>query len=163
VVSTPALYGDKAIVGNRCYDLLGLDVATGEIDWKRYVWMSWVESNPVVRDGVAYVGSSDAAAVMAVDAATGRRRWMADVYGWSWGQPAVTRDRVYAGTSSQVDYLADHAGGVVALDRATGAMAWRYPAPKPAAGPYGFPGSPALGDGLVFVGGLDGRLLAFRE
>jgi len=163
VVSTPAVHGDLAIVGNRCYDLLGLDVATGEVEWKRYVWMSWIESNPVVRDGVAYVGSSDAAVVLAVDAATGRRRWMTDVYGWSWGQPVVTKDRVYAGTSSQVGYLADHAGGVVALDRATGAMVWRYPAPPPESGPYGFPGSPALGAGLVFVGGLDGRVRAFRE
>jgi len=163
VVSTPAVSGDLAIVGNRCYDLLGIDAATGTIAWKRYIWMSWVESNPVVRDGVAYVGSSDAAAVFAVDARTGRRLWMSDVYGWSWGQPAVTKQRVYAGTSSQVGYLASHSGGVVALDRATGAIRWRYPAPAPESGPYGFPGSPALGGGMVFVGGLDGRVLAFRE
>jgi outer membrane protein assembly factor BamB len=97
-----------------------------------------------------------------VEAATGRRLWSADVYGWSWGQPAVTETRVYAGTSSQVGYLADHAGGVVALDRVTGATVWRYPAAAPEAGPYGFPGSPATGEGLVFVGGLDGRLVALR-
>jgi len=163
VVSTPGIDGDRVVVGNRAYDLLGLDARTGEVAWKRYIWMSWVESNPTLRGGVAYIGSSDAAAVFAVEVATGKRRWSADVHGWAWGQPAVTETRVYAGTSSQVGYLAQHEGGVVALDRATGAMVWRYPAPAPESGPYGFPGSPAPGTGLVFVGGLDGRLVALRE
>jgi outer membrane protein assembly factor BamB len=163
VVSTPAIDHGLVIVGNRAYDLLGLNAYTGEIVWKRYVWMSWIESNPTVRDRVAYVGSSDAAIVFAVDAATGAKRWTADVQGWSWGQPAVTPRRVYAGTSSQVGYPAGHAGGVVALDRGSGAVVWRYPATAPKSGPYGFPGSPALGAGLVFIGGLDGKLIALRE
>ena len=72
VVSTPAVAGDRVVVGNRGYDLLGLDARTGEPAWTRYIWFSWVESSAVVRDGVAYVGSSDAAAVYAFDARTGR-------------------------------------------------------------------------------------------
>ena len=51
---------------------------------------------------------------------------------------------------------------VYALDRGTGRLAWHYPAEVPAAGAYGFPGSPALGAGLVFVTGLDGRVFAFN-
>ena len=114
-----------------------------------------------MRDGVAYVGSSDAALVSAVDAKTGRARWQADVYGWAWGQPAVTDSRVYIGTSSQAGYLAQHRGGMMALDRATGTVAWRYESPAAASGAYGFPGSPAIGEGFVFVSGLDGKLYAF--
>ncbi len=30
VVSTPAVVGDRVVVGNRSYDLLGLDARTGE-------------------------------------------------------------------------------------------------------------------------------------
>jgi outer membrane protein assembly factor BamB len=61
-----------------------------------------------------------------------------------------------------------HKGGAVALDRATGRMVWRYEARAPLAGgkgpgTYGFPGSPAAGDGLVFFTGLDGRAYAFAE
>ena len=92
VVSTPALVGDRLVIGNRSYDLLGLDQRTGELLWTRYIWFSWVESSAAVRDGVVYVGSSDAAAVYAFDARTGERRWKTDVYGWAWGQPAVTDD-----------------------------------------------------------------------
>lgn len=162
VVSTPAVAGDLVIVGNRCYDILGLRAATGEVAWKRYLWFSWVESSAVVRDGVAYVGSSDAALVGAFEAASGRPRWQADVYGWAWGQPAVTDASVYVGTSSQAGYPAGHRAGVVALDRASGKTRWRYDAPPADKGAFGFPGSPAVGDGLVFVSSLDGRVYAFE-
>ena len=162
VVSTPAVAGDLVVVGNRCYDLLGLRADTGEVAWKRYVWFSWVESSATVRDGVAYVGSSDAALVGAFDARSGQSRWQADVYGWAWGQPAVTEARVYLGTSSQAGYPSGHRAGVMALDRASGRVAWRYESPAAAKGAFGFPGSPAIGEGLVFVSGLDGRLYAFK-
>jgi outer membrane protein assembly factor BamB len=161
VVSTPAVAGDLVVVGNRCYDLLGLRADTGEVAWKRYVWFSWVESSAAVRDGVAYVGSSDAAIVGAFDARTGKPRWQADVFGWAWGQPALTEAHVYLGTSSQAGYPSGHRAGVMALDRASGQVAWRYESPAAAKGAFGFPGSPAIGEGLVFVSGLDGRLYAF--
>jgi outer membrane protein assembly factor BamB len=163
VVSTPAVADDRVVVGNRCYDLLALDAATGEVDWKRYIWSSWVESSATIRDGVAYVGSSDAASVFAFDVRTGRRLWGADVQGWAWGRPAVTDARVYACTASQVGYLASHRAGVMALDRASGRPVWRYAMEPSKAGAFGFPGSAAVGIGLVYVTGLDGRVYAFPE
>jgi outer membrane protein assembly factor BamB len=137
VVSTPAVAGELLVVGNRAYDVLGLRARTGEVAWKRYVWFSWVESSATVRDGVAYVGSSDAAAVLAIDTASGRRLWAADVLGWAWGQPAVSESRVYAGTSSQAGCLAGHRAGVMALDRGDGRAVWRYEAPGAASGAFG--------------------------
>ena len=169
VVSTPAVHGGRLIVGNRSYDLLGLDAATGEVAWSRYVWFSWVESSATIVGSATYVGSSDAAAVLAFDAARGRPLWKADVYGWAWGQPAVAGDRVYAGTSCTPGYMGGlHKGGAVALERATGRMLWRFEATPPSAeakppATYGFPGSPATGDGLVFFAGLDGRVYAFVQ
>jgi outer membrane protein assembly factor BamB len=59
VVSTPALAAGRAIVGSRSYDFFGFDAATGAVAWQRYLWFSWIESSAIVRDGVAYVGSSD--------------------------------------------------------------------------------------------------------
>ncbi len=164
VVSTPAVDDGRLIIGNRAYDLLGLDVRDGSVAWKRYVWFSWVESSATVREGVAYVGSSDAAIVLALDAKTGRPIWKTDVRGWAWGQPAVTGTRVYVGTSSQPGYLGGtHVGGAVALDRKTGHPVWRVALAPGNAGPYGFPGSPAVGGGLVFFAGLDGKIYAFAE
>ncbi len=164
VVSTPAVDGDRLVIGNRTYDLLGLDTRSGDVLWKRYIWLSWVESSAAIRDGVAYVGSSDAAAVFAFDARTGRPVWASDAYGWAWGQPLVTADRVYAGTSSMQGYMGGvHRGGAMAFDRKTGRPAWRFTADSGPSGTYGFPGSAATGEGLVFFTDLSGRAYAFRE
>jgi outer membrane protein assembly factor BamB len=163
VVSTPAIAGDRVVVGSRSYDLFGLDAATGEVAWKHYLWFSWVESSPTLRDGVVYVGSSDAALVAAHEAASGRQLWATDVFGWAWGQPAVTATRVYLGTCGMGDYLAPHRGGVVAMDRATGRPLWRYAPERTDAKTYGFPGSPDVGEGHVYFTDLAGRVYAFAE
>ena len=160
VVSTPAVAGPLVLVGSRSYDFLALDALTGETAWSRYLWFSWVESSATVRDRVAYVGSSDAAAVYAFDAASGRPVWKADVRGWAWGQPALDDSRLYIGTVSNKGYLVDHRGGLVALNRDSGRVLWHFDA-TPVEGSYGFPGSPAVGDGKVFASGLDGKVHAF--
>jgi outer membrane protein assembly factor BamB len=163
VASTPAVSGDRVVLGNRCYDLLGLDFDTGHVAWRRYIWFSWVESSVHLFDGIAYLGSSDAAVVSAIDPHTGRELWKTDVFGWTWGEPAVTEARVYAGASSYVGYAADHRGGFFALDRRDGRVVWHYACAAPESGSYGFPGSPVLGAGLVFATTLDGRVLAFER
>jgi len=163
VVSTPALFEDRLVVGNRAYDLLGLDARSGEVGWKRYIWFSWVESSATVRDGVAYLGSSDATSAFAFEARSGRPLWRTDVLGWAWGQPAVTAARVYVATSSLAGARSGHQPGLVALDRASGKVAWRYAAQPATSGPFGFPGSPASGLDLVFATGLDGKAYAFRQ
>jgi outer membrane protein assembly factor BamB len=163
VVSTPAPAGDRLVVGNRTYDLLGLNARTGAVAWKRYIWGSWVESSASVLGDVAYVGSSDADAVFAIDARSGRRLWATDVHGWTWGQPAVTDRTVYAGVSGLVGYPVPQVAGVVAMDRATGAVRWHLETAAPAAGAFGIPGSVAVGGGRVYAGGLDGRVVALPQ
>jgi len=164
VVSTAALHDGRVIVGSRSYDLLALDGRTGVPAWARYIWFSWIESPAAVVDGTVYVGSSDAAKLFSLDAGTGRSKWELDVLGWAWSQPAVSGSRVFAGTAGIGQYLVKHQGGVLAVDRATGTLLWRFPVAGPSNGStYGFAASPALGEGLVFIGGLDGRVYAFRQ
>src|SRR4029077_15152801 len=98
VTSTPAIDRDLLLIGSRAYDFEAIKSSNGETAWARYIWFSWVESSATVRDGVAYVGSSDAAALFAFDARNGRTRWRTDVYGWAWGRPSVTDRRVFVGT-----------------------------------------------------------------
>ena len=91
--------GDRVLVGSRSYDLIALDAATGKELWKHYYWFSWIESPPVVRDGVIYTGSSDATNVYAINLADGSLRWKTAVPGWSWQRTAVNEDLVIAGTA----------------------------------------------------------------
>jgi hypothetical protein len=44
-----------------------------------------------------------------------------------------------------------------------GRSVWRYQSEAPADGTYGFPASPALIGDLVVIGGVDGKVYAFRQ
>jgi len=168
VTTSPAVHDGLVIVGSRSYDLLALDGKTGKRAWTRYYWFSWVESPATILDGSVYVGSSDAAKLFAFEGGTGRRIWEVDAGGSTWGQPAVTSERVFAGAVGTLHYLVPHRASVLAVNRQTGRPIWRYPVPPPESTSgkvscYGFAGSPALGEGLVYFPGLDGRVYAFAQ
>jgi outer membrane protein assembly factor BamB len=164
VVSTPALDRGRVVIGSRSYDLLGLDAATGVPAWKKYLWFSWIESSAVVRDGTAYVGSSDAGKIFAVDVRAGKPAWETDVYGWPWATPAVTATHVYAATNGDPRNPAPYRAGVLALDRRSGRITWWHPLPATTEpGVDGIPGPVAAANGHVYVGTLDGRVLGFKE
>jgi outer membrane protein assembly factor BamB len=114
-----------------------------------------------VRDGIAYVGSSDAALVMAIEIATGHSLWDTDVLGASWGTPAVSDRLVFVGTRGQTGAFT-HAPGALALDRVSGRPVWRFPVTAPASAPFsGFAGSPTIGADRVFFAAVDGQVYAF--
>jgi outer membrane protein assembly factor BamB len=164
VVSSPALIDGSVVIGSRSYDLLALDAADGGLRWKYYCWFSWIESSATVRDAMVYIGSSDAAKLFAIDATDGRAIWQFDTGGWSWAQPAVTDAAVYIGSVGVTGYMFEHVGGFVAVNRADGKALWQYPVqPQGDSTIWGFGSSPAAGDELVFVGGLDGKLYAFAQ
>jgi len=88
--SDVVIAGDRALIGSRSYDLSAIDLSSGEMRWQRYVWFSWIESAPNVRDGIACVGTSDALKLFAFDIRDGRMQWG---FGAS---PVATEQAVYA-------------------------------------------------------------------
>jgi len=100
--------------------------------------------------------------VSCLAAATGSPRWTTDVLGWTWGTPAVTADTVFAGAAGARNYPIAQEGGMVALDRRTGAPRWRMKLPA-ADGRFvaGVAGSPVVAGGLVLFADQAGRLYAF--
>lgn len=161
VDAAPVVHGDRVLVGNRGAGLLSLDAATGETKWRLFFWGSWVESAPVVVDGTIYIGSSDLRRVSAIDPADGRVIWRSDVYGWSWGTPLVTADRIYVGAAGGTPYFVKHRASFTVLDRKTGAILTRYPLADTGGHQWGIAGSPALAGGNVVVATIAGSLLAF--
>lgn len=164
VVTTPVVAGDTLVVGSRDYVLYGFNLGDGSVAWRFSYWFSWIESTPALRDGLLYVGASDFSRVSAIDPQTGRARWSTPVHGMNWGTPLVTAARVFTGTVNQnLDgTLIEHTGGLVALDRATGAVRWALTLPKAPEGKFaGFAGSLALAGDTVIAAGFDGELVAF--
>ncbi len=158
---------DRVFVGSRTYELIALDAANGKELWKHYYWFSWIESPPVVRDGVVYTGSSDGVGVFAIDASNGKRLWKADVPGWAWPRTAVGERLIVAATVGLGAYPGARAGSLVGIDRASGAIRWLYLDPPSAAtlekkAEWGFAAAPALGDDVVYAADLQGRVHAIE-
>jgi outer membrane protein assembly factor BamB len=110
-------------------------------------------SSAACSNEVVYFGSSDQK-IYAVDANTGTQKWTFTTGFAQWSTPAVANGKVYTGSDD---------GNVYCLDAATGTQVW-----KTAAGGVtnswigiGFSSirsSPAVLDGKVYVGALDGNL-----
>lgn len=164
LVSAPVVAGRHIVVGARDYFLYGFDASATKVTWKNSFWFSWVESTPRFFDGLLYVGGSDFRRVSAIEPETGRVRWATDVGGLSWGTPVVNEEVVYAATAGQTieGTVIQHRGGIVALDRATGTVRWRYARAAQAGNDFaGFAGSLLLAGDKVVGASVDGALIAF--
>lgn len=163
VVTVPLVIGDKVIAGSRDYLLYGFNLADGSVAWRFSYWFSWIESTPVRRDGLIYIGASDYSRVTALDPATGKEKWSTKVHGMNWGSPLVTDDAVFTGTVAQhlAGTVIAHRGGIAALDRRTGEFRWWLASPEGAEGTFtGYPGTLALAGDKIVAAGFDGNLIA---
>ena len=166
LVSAPVVVGDRLVIGSRDYFLHGLDAATGTARWRNTYWFSWVESTPRVADGILYIGGSDFRRVSALDPRDGRQLWSTDVLGLSWGSPVLNSDSVFAGTAGQdlPGTVISHQGGILALDRHTGAIRWRHETAAPGGAPFnGIAGSLALTHDLIIGADVHGTLVALPQ
>lgn len=170
ITTAPTVHDNRIIVGNRGSVLRSLNPIDGTSQWRQLFWGSWVESvavSPAPSDGRLYIGSSDLRRVTCFDPADGRVIWRTDVYGCPWGTPAITQKRLYTGAVGSAGYMIRHEPGLLALDRGTGAIVWRWvPPANDSALQTGFAAGPAIDhsnpDGSTLViGGIEGSLYAF--
>jgi outer membrane protein assembly factor BamB len=115
--SSPAVVGGTVYVGCRDAHVYAIDAATGRRKWDYPTSKSWVIGTPAVRDGVVYVGTSDSARFMAIDAKTGRLRFNFDAKAYVFSSAAVAGDLAYFGS---------HNGRLYAVNAKTGEPAWDF-------------------------------------
>lgn len=157
-----ALAGSTVVAGD--WDVVGFDRATGT---RRWIYEAPAGDGPGLflgphRDGVVYTGSPGGRAY-ALDAATGRLRWMTTIVEGgmtSVFRPVIDGGRVFVGYST---YVNPNVGGVALLEADTGRLRWRtaFPQPRERWQHTNLAGGPVLVDDLVFGSAGDGNIYAF--
>ena len=112
-----------------------------------------VEATPLIVDGIMFITASWSI-VHAIDARTGKRLWVYD--------PKVDREKGYKGCCDVVNrgvavykgkvYVGVYDGRLVALDAATGSVAWEKDTLIDRSRPYTITGAPRVVKGNVIIG-----------
>lgn len=115
--SSAAVVDGVVYVGCRDAHVYAIDAATGRKKWDYPTSKSWVNSTPAVRNGVVYAGTSDTARLMALDARTGRLRWLFDAKAYIFSSAAL---------AGELAFIGSHNGKLYAVNTTTGALAWEF-------------------------------------
>jgi outer membrane protein assembly factor BamB len=186
VEASPAVAQGLVYVGSNGGTLYALDAKTGAVRWSKPASFSYLCA-PIVTDGVVYLAEWSTHLLRAFDALTGADLWSADIGGTANSVVVVDKAVAYVNSRAKTlqaintatgatlwtvatDAVSDGAPAVLgrtvyladsrtlyAFDTRTGARLWAASTP----GVY-FQNSPAVVNGLVYVGSTDGRVHAFN-
>ncbi len=147
VESSPAVAYGKVYVGCGDGNVYAFDAATGNVIWSYKTDATILKSSPAVVEGVVYICSIEY--LYALNATNGMKLW-SQTGDWRIlsSSPMVTNNIVYLS-----------ADGVYAFDSKTGELLWhqisdRYPNSSES--------TPALADGVIYVGTTEGNVLALN-
>jgi outer membrane protein assembly factor BamB len=136
-------------VDNDYGGMVAPDATSGDVRWEAPLDADHPSSErPVVVDGVVVVLSSDEQ-LIALDMATGAVRW--DGTGSALRETAQVGPFASADPADRFVYAAGESGHVIAVEAATGARHWTYPAPVDDVWLKAF----AVSDGTAFAGTTD--------
>ena len=153
IQSTAAIAEGNVFLGSRDDGFYALDFATGEQKWRSSHHTSWVVGSPAVRDGRAYVGSSDGHFIHSVEVASGRELWRTPVGSNVLSSPVLTGDLLVVGIAN----TNAGRGELLALDASSGVVRWRLP--------FGDAvwSSPVVAGNEIYIGCDDGGVVAIEE
>ncbi len=144
---TSIVIGDGAIyITDDNGMLYSLNAANGNSNWSYPAGGSRI-SIPVTAGGMVYV-TDDTGTLHAITAAGGKRVWTHQTISSGEIGPAVSGGKLYASTGQALQ----------ALDAKTGNAEWSYTPPNIGS----FVSTPAVANGLVFVGSTNDNLYAIR-
>lgn len=187
IQSSPAVADGMVFFGARDSHLYALNAKTGAKAWDFSTKGSWVIASPAVRKGHVFVGTSDTGLMFDLDSKTGKLIATVDLKGWPlFSSPAISGDMLYVGSMKGVLHAIDLKTHTPVWQFATKASEQAAPVSKPdgsadweklfdsnfyddGVGGYlkllnlgAFLGSPAVADGVVYLGASDGNLYALK-
>jgi outer membrane protein assembly factor BamB len=146
IQSAPSIDGDVVIFGSRDGTIYGVDAATGRERWRDASYApSWISGSPAIRGDTAFVTTSDARVIAALDARTGQELWRTPVGARIFPAVTLIGGSALAGTDG---------GQLVSLDASTGRVQWRLEAGDPVQG------TAAIRNGVLYFGSDGGRVFA---
>jgi len=150
--------GDLLYFGARNPELRALDKNTGDVRW-RYVEETggWISGDPVVENGILYIGGSDNHTLFAFDAQTGDTLWTFSFTFNNFARPLIHGDVLFLTTGDAYAFYGDGIGRgfLYALNSNDGSLKHVQMIRG-----NSFT-TPAMSGGLLFVGSADSSLYAF--
>jgi outer membrane protein assembly factor BamB len=186
IASSAAVAGGTVFFGCRDGHFYAVDAKTGVQKWNVDNHKGWVIASPAVRDGMVYFPTSDGMRFKAVDAASGKIAFELANKALSFSSVAVTGDLAYFGTQDGWLHSVDLKRGVAHADFQTEGSkenASKYIDAQGRIAGNVYPdstldglivglermfslgsvmSSPAIADGVLYVGSTDGYLYALK-
>jgi outer membrane protein assembly factor BamB len=186
IVSSAAVAGGVVYFGCRDGHFYAVDSKTGKEKWNIDNHKGWVIASPAIRDGVVYFPTSDGQRFKAVDAATGAVKFDLGMKAVSFSSPALAGNVAYFGTSDGWLHAVDVTSGKLVAEFQTkgsrqNAAKWIGPDGRIAGTVYAdsmldgiiigldrmfslgsIVSSPAVSEGVLFVGSTDGHVYALK-
>jgi len=149
IQSAPSIVAGVVMFGSRDGTIYGVDAATGHDRWRASYAPSWTSGSPTIRGDTAFVTTSDAKVVAALDARTVESCGGLQSARESFPPVRLVDDAALVGTDG---------GQLVSLDASTGRIQWRFEAE------IHFKGAPGCVMGCSTSGRMaDGYLPSQRE
>lgn len=148
IASTPAVIGSRIVFGTMGNQVIGVDIAKLEKLWtyenpKRQMAFY---SSAAVSGELAFIGGRDKL-LHAIEIESGKSKWTLATKKKIDSSPVICGNRLFIGVTD---------GTLLAVDLATGEEKWSYPA-----GGEGFTSSPAIAEGRLVIGDLNGTVYCF--
>ncbi|MEA2675184.1 MAG: hypothetical protein QOI92_2376 [Chloroflexota bacterium] len=118
---------DGIVYSGAISGVVGLDAGSGNVVWQWHGPDGIAATVGPVVDGVAYISASDGR-LYAIDVKTSQERWHVQSIAKTLGYAEVVGDTVYVGTTQQD--APQLVGELYAIDRASGAVRWRFRTPS---------------------------------
>jgi outer membrane protein assembly factor BamB len=164
IYHAPAVLDGVVYFGSRDSALYALDAVTGTNKWRRAVCggSSWVFNSPAVWNGRVYLGTSIPAYLIALDLVTGQEKWSLSLPAQEYSSPVIADGIAYFGIGDALSTCTSPAhprpvpAYLYAVNLTTRSVFWRFRTPGH------IYSSPAVVDGAVYFGCLDGCVYALR-
>lgn len=149
VHSSPSIFNGTVYVADHSGMLYAFDADSGKVKWQ-YDLGYYTDTSPSIDEvtGSVYIGTYGGH-VFALDASDGSLKWTSGFLGPIYSTLAVSGNDLYGATQD---------GTMFALSAVDGSSLWKYDT-----GASEIFSSPAIADGRLFIGTMDGKLMAFEH